>query len=226
MPVGFDSAFTGTTGTGNLTIPCTPVGTIRGVWVGINQTDQTGGQDQISGVTYGGVALVRKSFISKTTGEACSVYQYFLGASIPTGNQNCIITVSGANSKNAVVVLMTADGDTEVDNVGSMSSDSIQNPSFVIATTTGRNTFIAAVLMSAESSPVDIAPGGDYTQLNEIDFGTKVGSWIRRTNNAAGGNVTVNWTTTNLDDNVAAGAAIAEIVVATPFFTIVDAKRI
>lgn len=218
MAIAFDAVTSDTGGGGWATSPKTinhtPVGTPKGVLCGIVAGDAS---DVVSGVTYGGVALTRSaaaSKISSTSTEGGSVYWYFLGASVPTGAQDCVIT-NTASGAGAVVITLTAAADTEVDAGATLDQSSGANPSATLATTASTTTFDAGILWSGQNAVTGITPGADYTQITEDDFGSQTVSFVRRTTNGSGGNITVDWTATS-EDAVIGAIAIREAVAADP----------
>src|SRR5688572_13669586 len=115
MAIAFDAASNVAAGNGTLSWTHTPVGTPKGVLVLIASASLT---DQVAAATYGGTAMTElaDSPLLQTVGdEGGSVYGYFLGSSVPTGAQTVEVTVTGAASKRAVAVTVTAAGDTAVE---------------------------------------------------------------------------------------------------------------
>lgn len=172
MAVAYDNFGTTTAGTTTRTISAfTPVGTPRGAIVFIIQSNQT---DEISGVTYGGVAMteVTGSPNAKATGQVGTVYAYFLGASIPPGAQDIVCTASGTTgTKQPFVYSLTADADTElVDQDATINTDSAENPSITLSHG-GRTCFDALSFISGQLavSGVDVLAG--WSVQNETDGG-------------------------------------------------------
>jgi hypothetical protein len=105
MAVALDATSAGAGGTGNFNWTHTPVGTPKGVWVVIPQ--DTGQTDEVTAVTYGGVAMERVIAGSPTNpifrdgvgGDDGGIYEYFLGSGIPTGAQTVAVTVNGAEEE-------------------------------------------------------------------------------------------------------------------------------
>lgn len=194
MAPNFDASTQSAAGTGTLSFTHTPVGTPRGVLVLIAQSPTN--TDQVSGVTYGGVAMteVALSPLQQTAGaEHAIAYGYFLGSGIPTGAQTVVVSVTGAESKRAVCYTVTATGDVEVEDTSTLNSGGAASPSVTLTTGVGVETFCAGVLVSALNDP-SFTKGADYTSSGTNDFGTSSAGWERRTTNATGGNVTLDWT--------------------------------
>jgi hypothetical protein len=96
----------------------TPSGTPAGVLVytfcGVG--GNTGSTELATGVTYGGVALaaVTGGSAADTVTEPMRCTAWFLGASVPTGNQTVTITrTNNAVSMWAVAITVTASGNTD-----------------------------------------------------------------------------------------------------------------
>ena len=208
MTVAFDAVTSNNTA-GDVTFAHTPVGTPRGV---LYLCMQNSSADQIVSVTYGGVTMseIGLSPLLGTAGdEPKTVYGYFLGASIPTGAQNVVVDTSSTSAKRHAVITMTAAGDTTVDATQTLDTV-IQNPSLTLGTTAATDTFVVAAFGSGIDNAPDITPGAAYTEVYENDVGTWVAAVQRRTSNPAGGNVTVDWTTTSSDDAYVLAVAVKE----------------
>ena len=90
-----------------------PVGTPKGIMVFIMH--RTSNSDQITAVTYGGVSMARIQTAALGGGEQGRSYVYFVGASIPTGEQTVSIDhTATTNDKMAFCVSVTAAADTSV----------------------------------------------------------------------------------------------------------------
>lgn len=206
----FDAASASAEGTGTLSWTHTPVGTPRGVVVLIQQIGSA--DDQVSGVTYGGVTMTEVSGSPQlAAGFTKANYTFFLGASVPTGAQTVEVTVSGANSKRAVAITITANADTSVDATDTdINSASLDDPSGSIATSAGVETVLLAVLGSGIGNPANLDVGTSYTEILEHDFGINTASWMRRTTNPTGGDVTYNWTTGSAAEALGMAVAVRE----------------
>lgn len=142
MTIAFDATSSASQGTGNLTWNHNPVGTPKGVLVLIMNQDDV---DQVSGVTYGGTAMVEitGSPLLTDLGEDAAVYAYFLGENVPTDDPaEIVVTVTGNRKKDATAWTVTADGDTEVETFTSKATASEQNPSLNVALN-GETCFVA-----------------------------------------------------------------------------------
>ena len=213
MSVAFDKVTASGTMTGGTTVAVTPVGTPRGVLVLLAQLNSAA--DGVTGVTYGGVALTRvptNGYAADASGEQMSAYAYFLGAGIPTGTQNCVMSFSGSSSRRAFIVTLSAADDTEIEASGKVQGD-VANPSTVLSTTA--ETFVAAVLSSGQNAVGGVTVGSGFTSMGNADIGNFTAHTQRRTANAPAGSVTVNFTATS-DDVAMIAVAIKETGGAPP----------
>lgn len=187
----------------------TPTGTPRGVLVLI--AENTTGTDDVTAVTYGGVAMARTTngFIADTVGEPGSAYAYFLGAGIPTGAQTVAITNTGGLDKTAWCITVTANADTRVAADQKANGD-VANPSVTIPTVAGFAGFVGAVLFSGQNAPGSITAGTGYTLLTATrDFGNQ-SAVAERSDTRTGANVVANFTAT-AEDSALIGVAVEEI---------------
>jgi hypothetical protein len=192
---------TATTQSTNVT-PTNP----KGIVVAIAQN--VGFGDEVSGVTYGGVAMQRVRFepalIANT--EPGAIYLYFLGSGIPTGTQAVAITSTGTSAKRSIIYAYTAAANTEV--VGQAGTQSIgaTNPSLSISPTAAGE--IAYALHSGLNAPVSTVQAGS-SHVGSFDFGNQSAMWARKTVAAAGA-TTVGYTASSAP-YVHAAVAIAEV---------------
>lgn len=211
----FDATSFVATGTGNMSWTHTPASAPRGAIVLCMQSGAA--TDQISTVTYGGVAMseVAGSPHTKGTGETTVVYGFFLGSGIPTNAQTIVVTVTGAATKKCSATTVTAATDTSVDATDTdINSDSLANPSGSIATSTGVTTYIYAALSSGHDADESVLPTGGYTSTLSSGGGSMTWEWMRRTTNPTGGAVTYGWTQT-AEDAVGLAIAVREAPVST-----------
>lgn len=181
MSIAFDAVTTQASTTGNMSFTHTPVGTPRGITFQIVET-ANGGADNVSSVTYGGVAMTRvtgATVVQAAVLDNGAVYTYFLGASIPTGAQTVAATCGGGTAKIGAVCSVTAASDTSVDCAASLDSAGVTDPSVTLAATT--SVFAMGALHTGTDAATAVSPQGGNTQLVEVDFGTAVGNIMRRT---------------------------------------------
>lgn len=214
MTVAYDAVSNATEGTGNLSWTHTPVGTPAGVIVFVTQI---AGGDEVTGVTYGGVAMteVTGSPNLKATGEPGAVYGYFLGSSIPTGAQTVTVTVDATGTnKAAVAITITAAANTTVQDTDvSINSDAATNPSATLAL--GGNTcFCAEGFFSGINAVGNVTPFADWTSRYEFDFTSQIGG-VYTYDTIAAVDVTMGWTQTS-EDAIAIGVAVTESAVVPP----------
>jgi hypothetical protein len=200
MPA-FDATSGSSSGTGTLSWTHTPVGTPRGILVFVSQI--TGSTDEVTSVTYGGVAMSEISgspllHVNPTHGdEAGAVYAYFLGSGIPTGAQTVQVNVNGtASTKAAVAYSLTSSFDTVVQNTTTLNTVAA-NPSATLALS-GLTCWVALTGFSGQNAISGTTPLTNWTSVNETDAGNQV-FLTYRYNNVSTADVTVGWTQTSED---------------------------
>ncbi len=101
----------------------TPVGTPKGVVV-YTFTDVLT-PSNVTGVTYGGVAMTNVGSAVDSAGEPGTCLAWFLGSGIPTGVQSVVATVDVGNGNNhaGVAVSVTASGNTSSTGVVTEADD-------------------------------------------------------------------------------------------------------
>lgn len=210
MAIAFDAVSTQAVDTGG-SWTHSPVGIPKGVIVQIIQNNTT---DNVTSVTYGGVGLTRitgATVVHTNGAEDGVVYTYFLGSGVPTGGKTVSVTVTGSDAKQAVCCTVTASTDTAVDGYGTLDSGSVDDPSVFVPTT--HETILFAGLHSGINSPVNIAPGANYTELDEGSLVANVCySFIRRTGTAGASldGILVDWSTNTADEAGIGAVAIRE----------------
>lgn len=188
----------------------TPVGTPRGAAVVVVQEGST---DQVSGVTYGGVAMTRVRSDVRTATEAGRTYLYFLGASVPTGARTVQVTLTGTADTNAVSYTVTSAAvDTAVDVSAGADAGIIANPSLAISPTAAAVIYYG--LFSGLAAPVTTVQTGS-THVAGKDYGTDSAMWARKSVAGAGA-TTIGYTAAS-DDVCHSALAIKEFT-ATTFY--------
>ena len=180
----------------------TPVGTPRGVAVVVVQEGST---DQVSGVTYGGLAMTRVRTDVRTATEAGRVYIYFLGSGLPAGAQTVEVTLTGTADTNGVSLTVTAADNTAVDTSNGVDAGIIANPSLSITPTVAAMIFYG--IFSGLAAPVTTVETGS-THVAGKDYGTDSAMWARKSV-AAGGGTTIGYTASS-DDVCHSALAIKE----------------
>jgi len=183
-----------------------PVGTPKGVAVIVVQENEG---DQVSGVTYGGVALGRIRTDVNATAELGRTYVYFLGSGVLAGERTVVVTLTGAEDCNAVSLTVTAATDTEVDTDAGGDFGANANPSLAITPTTKAEIFYG--IYSGLAAPVDTVELGS-THIAGKDFGSESGMWARKS--VAGGGATTIGYTADADDVCHSALAIREVAAA------------
>jgi hypothetical protein len=186
----------------------TPVGVPTGVVVGIVQA---GSADQVSGVTYGGLAMTRVRSDARTVTEAGRVYWYALTGLVPAGQQTVTITVTGSSVKRSVIFTATSARPLEVAADNGADVGIAANPSLSLATPAGVEAACYYAVFSGLAAPVTTVQAGS-THAFGHDFGSASAMWARK---VATGNTTLGYTA-NSDDILHAGVALREMPV-TPF---------
>lgn len=216
MALAFDASHVfEITSTGSDTF--TPVGTPKGIFVGIGENLCAG--DVISGVTYGGVAMSRVCFLRVEPANNIDggIYGYFLGASIPTGSQTVAVTVgSGTTAKAVHVISVTAGADTELAGTtgfATSSADSGWGTSFTMTVTgiTGAS-FGFSAIWSQQNTPASVTVGSGETLAQSVDFGTECSRSEYTTTELASGDQVLGWGDAGQDAYTACAVAIQEIV--------------
>ena len=219
--IAFDAATEGT-GTTALTWTHVPVGTPKGVFLFcMNNTNA----DVFSGATYGGTAMTQINNATDGTGEPGFAEGYFLGASIPTGNQAVVCTVStGSTAKHGVVITVTAASNTQLAGTGSGTvAVDTDDPSVTITGIAGAS-YGAAGMHSGQNTEGSTTAGTGMTIGPSNDYGTQTTASERRTTQQASGNMAIQFITAASDDVAMVGIAIEQTVpdVATGQAIVVD----
>lgn len=216
MAVAYDAVGSQPTQTTSPTWTHTPVGTPRGILVFVLQ--YATGADDVTGVTYGGVAMTELSSspLLHSSGETFTVYAYFLGASIPTGAQAVAVTGSSSN-KVGVSFSVTASVDTIVENHSAfINSDSQANPSATLGLN-GKTCFVALGAMSGHNGVASTSPSANWTSsFEDVSTGNTQVSLSYRYNTIGSTDVTVGWTQT-AEDATSIAVAITEASSARSF---------
>jgi hypothetical protein len=216
MAIAFDAtseSHTGTTGStsqASFTWTHSPVGTPRGILVFVFTNANS---SLISSVTYGGTDMtaVTGGEASDTAGEPGRCTAYFLGASIPTGNQSVVVNrTNNTTVMYAVAASVTAGDDTEVTGVQLQTTDGTLAELSVDDGSTG----IDSVRFAGINSGLAAVPaaGANSTVMHGIDFGTRVIQTVRETT-AGQGSRSVGFSSGTSDDRAAVYLAVREVYV-------------
>jgi hypothetical protein len=199
VAIAHDAVSNVAAGTGNLSWTHTPTGTPRGVVVLIGQS--LGITDEVTGVTYGGVAMTEialSPLIHDATSGATDdgvLYGYWLGASVPTGAQTVAVTVNGTgSSKRAVAATVTASSDVAVEDTSTFNEvNTTTTPTVTLTTGSGVVTQCYGVLIFGQPGVGDVQPGTGVTTILEHDAGAHVICFGRSTSTDAGSDFTMAW---------------------------------
>jgi hypothetical protein len=210
MTLSTDTSATTAIGTGTLTTSFSGAHSAKGVLVMIAQ--DASASDQVSGVTFDGVAMSRVAMTADAAGETGAVYAYFLGVSVPAGTDQVIsASVSGAADKVMHVRSINAATDTALaGTTGFATANGDQaNPSVTVTGIGGATPTLAyGVLFSGQNAPGSITPGSGSHITS--DFGNQTASFEIYSTPSSGGDRTISWTVTS-DDVAAIGIAIQEV---------------
>lgn len=210
MAVAYD-AFSnngGTSGAGTFSWTHTPAGTPRGVVLLI--TNIVDDVNNVTGVTYGGVAMTQVSggVAFDTAGEAGMCAAWFLGSSIPTGAQTVQVT-AGADTYHVCAMSFTAAANTEATGVVLLQEDGTLAEQSVTDGSTGIDSVRVAGIFSGLASPP--SAGASSTLVYENDDGLLGVSFVRETT-AGQGSRSVGFSSGSTDDRAAVHLAVREVV--------------
>lgn len=180
-----------------------PTGNPRGVIVLIPQGTAV---DNVSAVTYGGVALIRIRRATRSAAEPGDVYTYFLGKGIPAGSQTVAVTTTGTAPCWPQCATVTAAADTELDVENGLDAGIIANPSLALTPT--KQALLYYVNMSGLNAPVS-TPEAGTSLLAARDLGTVSGHTGFKQVDGPGA-TTIGWTSAS-DDVCHAGLAVKEV---------------
>lgn len=174
--------------------------------------DQNGSTaDQVSGVTYGGVAMTRLRFDTEST-EAGGVYIYWLDDVTP-GTQNVVMTSTDTANKRLVVATMTAAPGYAIevagDNTGTSTSSS--NPTWSITGLTAGTKLEAFEVIHSGLTTMTQTPQANWTLIHATDLGAQGRGFARQSVASSGTTLSCGWTAATADDFVGASVAFKEV---------------
>ncbi|MBL4664310.1 MAG: hypothetical protein JKY22_12335 [Flavobacteriaceae bacterium] len=202
MTIAFDNSENSLTNQGDVTLGITPVGVARGVIALIGQRQPV--DDTVTSVAYGGVDVVEMTgspFLG-TNAEAAPLYAYFLGAGIPSGTQNLVVSTNATRIKSVTIITLTADADME-ENIAEqlLDSDSISNPRADLVFLSAVDSFVAEIFMSGKSAVGGFSPITGWTSRTESDIGSN-GIGVYTYDTISGSTVSCGFDNTGGGDNV------------------------
>ena len=210
-----DESHTGTTGSASeasFTWTHTATGSPQGVLVftcGLSSAT-----NDVTSVTYGGVNVpaVTGGAASDAVTEPGNMKAWFLGSSIPTGNQSVVVNRNNnANILYAVSISVTALSDTAVYEAGIVlqNGDVQAAEQSVDDGSPGTNSVRYAGTFSGWDAPASLTVGANTTGLRAIDIGSQLCQTARETT-AGQGARSIGWTAASSDDTAAVYLAIKE----------------
>jgi hypothetical protein len=220
MAIAYDASSQGSGGSNPVSWTHTPVGTPKGVFVGITEHETL--SDDVTGVTYGGVALTKVDGLTVDSGEDGTAQVWYRGSGIPTGAQTVSIALSGAAGGTVrgycITVTAASDKNTQLAGIGSAKVDSSTmstNPSVTITGIVGAS-YGFAVLFSGRDSVGLVTAGSGQTMRQQADDGNTTGHAESSTSQNASGNLTIGFTQAS-DDVAMVGVAIEEVSASTNY---------
>ena len=179
MAVAYDNHTTaGDTGFAtSYTVNHTPTGTPRGILAMCTVGPATA--DELISATYGGTAMTLVGSNVLGSGESHNVAVYFLGASVPTGAQDFVISLDAALRSHITVISLTADNDVEVVDFDdtTINSETYDGSADATLSLSGRTCFAALQLATGAGATTAIAPNSGWGTTigagtdEEFDFG-------------------------------------------------------
>jgi hypothetical protein len=216
----FDATSQATLGTGPLSWLHTPNGTATGIVVFVTQNSGVAAiTDEVTGATYGGVAMTLIASIADDAFTESGITKaFFLGSGIPTGAQTVSVTQSAAsNSKSGSANSLRGGNSTRIINsVTGKAATAVQQFAVLLNAGTNGAVVLGAAHDTVSAPATDLQPGQAFTQLLEDDFGAQSTNVVRRTLEGATGTIPVNWLHTGTAAEGAAAVAVA--VEFTPSF--------
>jgi hypothetical protein len=171
--------------------------------------------DEVSGVTYGGVAMKRYSFNTEAT-EDGAVYIYWLDG-VLTGTQNVAMTTTANTNKQLSVSTMTTTagrGIVPVGAGGTGTSASVANPTW---TTTGLTAGVATQAYEVIHSglgTMTTTPATGWTLISSTDLGSQGRGFARLFTASSSTSLTAGWIAATADDFVGNSIVFVETLLA------------
>lgn len=173
--------------------------------------DQNGlSTDQISGITYGGVAMTRLDSNSEAT-EQGRVYVYYL-LNPPTGTQNVAMTTTGTSNKQYVCSTMNGDPLKAIRIAGFNfgTSASASNPSWTISSLPTGVKLEAYEVIHSGLDTMTTTPATNWTNAVTSDLGSQGRGWARQTVASSSATLASGWIAATADDYVGMSVAFYE----------------
>ncbi len=210
MAIAFDAASTGTAGTStSITVAHTCTGSDRILFVGIATFDSGGGQ-QVSGVTYNGVAMTQIG-TRRVAGNLDNTLWYLIAPATGTNN----IVASYASQAEVYLVAASYTGAKQTGQPDATAGNSGQSASAITAvvTTIADNCW---VVMSATCNSLGLAAGASTTSRTEASPNDAIGFYDNNAAKTPAGAVTLTATGNATNNTTSSGASFAPAVAEGP----------
>lgn len=175
---------------------------------------QSGATDEVSGVTYGGIAMTRLGSNSEAT-EAGRVYIYWMD-NIDPGTQDVVMTTTAATAKRLSVSTMTVAVGQRVKVAGAGyatgTSASVANPAWNITGLTASQVVAAYEVIHSGLQTMTATPQTTpaWTLITSTDLGSIGNGFARIINTPASTTLACGWIAATADDFVGASVAFTE----------------
>lgn len=171
--------------------------------------------DEVSGVTYGGVAMKRLDSNSEST-EAGRTYTYYL-LNPPTGTQDVAMTTTASTNKQLMVATMTGDKFKTIKLAGALpcsffgTSASVANPSWNITGLVAGTKLEAYEVIHSGLTTMTNTPATGWTLISSTDLGAQGRGFARQSvASQSGTTLASGWTAATADDFVGQSVAFYE----------------
>jgi hypothetical protein len=176
---------------GNFNFTHTPVGTPAGVYVIVTEAFDT--VDEVSGVTYGGVAMNEhaSSPFDDGVGEAGWVHLFYLHSGIPTGAQTVAVSATDAAAEHAACITVTKTGTVTFQDVQTLPYvlGSLESRTLSLG---GNTSFCFVGFVSDDNATTGPGPLAGWTARGEMDLGNRVAGYYTY-DTVGSANVTAGW---------------------------------
>lgn len=161
-------------------------------------------------VSYGGTNIPRFRIAQDTTGESMNSYGFFLGANVPQGDQNCVVTYNASNSTAIIHYLIQLSGSADLEIADSLiQQGDAANPSQT-PSKGGISAYTFGILTSGQDDVSGTTEVSGLTETNTNDFGSQTQSVVRETSGPSTTDQAIGWTAT-IEDVALVAVAIREV---------------
>lgn len=161
-------------------------------------------------VSYGGVNMPRFNRAADSSGEAMSSYGFFLGANVPQGDQNCVVTYNASNSTAIVHFIIELSGAADLAVLDSDIQEGDAADPSVTPDKGGVSAYAFGILMSGQNDITGSAPVSGLAEIEDNDFTNQTLLIGRETSGPSTSNQAVGWTAT-IEDVALIGVVIREL---------------